>query len=170
MNKKGFTLIELLITILILAIIMLVAVPNVMSTIDKNKQSTYVEDAKRMITLAEYEFRRNTNIALPTNGNCTVILLRALDLSDFSEGPEGGDYDIDKSYVVIGRTGNKYVYLAALVENYDGGKRGIPLTSRSDLNKENAINKVAKDSKLNITTPTVGRTLGGYRVTSIVKG
>ncbi len=52
MNKKGFTLIELLATILILSLLMLVAVPNVMSTIDKNKQDTYVEDAKRMITLA----------------------------------------------------------------------------------------------------------------------
>ena len=41
MNKNGFTLIELLATILILALIMLMAVPNVMSTIDKNKQDTH---------------------------------------------------------------------------------------------------------------------------------
>ena len=42
MKKNGFTLIELLATILILALIMIIAVPNVMSTIDKNKQDTYV--------------------------------------------------------------------------------------------------------------------------------
>ena len=64
MNKKGFTLIELLATIAILALLMLVAVPNVMSTIDKNKQDTYIEDAKRMITLAEYEVRSDTSIPL----------------------------------------------------------------------------------------------------------
>lgn len=168
MNKKGFTLIELLATIMILALIMLVAVPNVMSTIDKNKQSTYVEDARRMITLAEYELRSDTSIPTPTNGNCVVILLRALDLSEFDQGPEGGDYDIDSSYVVIARSGNKNIYMAALVENYDGGRRGVPLSTRSDLNKENAIRLVAKDSDLNIPTPTVGSKVSGYTVTKIV--
>ena len=78
MKKNGFTLIELLATILILSLLMLVAVPNVMSTIDKNKQDTYIEDAKRMVTLTEYEIRRNTNIELPTSGNCIVVKLNAL--------------------------------------------------------------------------------------------
>ena len=59
MNQKGFTLMELLATIVILSIIMLIAVPNVINTLDKNKRSfTYVEDAKKMITLAEYKFRK----------------------------------------------------------------------------------------------------------------
>ena len=135
MNRKGFTLIELLATILILALLMLVAVPNVLSTIDKNKQDTYIEDAKRMITLAEYEIRSNTAIELPTSGNCIVILLGSLDLSDFNEGPEGGNYDLQKSYVVIARSGSTYEYMATIVENFDGDTRGVPLTSRSDLNK-----------------------------------
>ena len=51
MNQKGFTLIELLATITILSMIMLVAIPNIMSTLDKSKRRTYVEDAKKMITL-----------------------------------------------------------------------------------------------------------------------
>ena len=168
MNRKGFTLIELLATIMILAIIMLVAVPNVMSTIDKNKQSTYVEDARRMITLPEYELRSDTSIPTPTNGNCVVILLRALDLSEFDQGPEGGDYDIDNSYVVIARSGNKNIYMAALVGNFDGGRRGVPLSTRSDLNKENAIRLVAKDDELDIPVPTVGSNLSGYTVTKVV--
>ncbi len=51
MNRKGFTLIELLATITILAMIMLAAVPNIMSTLDKSKRRTYIEDAKKMILL-----------------------------------------------------------------------------------------------------------------------
>lgn len=168
MDRKGFTLIELLATILILALLMLVAVPNVMSTIDKNKQDTYVEDAKRMITLAEYEVRSNTNIELPTSGNCIVIPLGSLDLSDFNEGPEGGNYDLQKSYVVIARNGSSYEYYATIIENFDGGKRGIPLISRDDLNKESARTNVAKDSDLEIITPTVGSNLNGYTVTNII--
>lgn len=168
MNRKGFTLIELLVTIAILALLMLVAVPNVMSTIDKNKQNTYVEDTKRMITLAEYEVRSDTSIELPTSGNCIVILLRALDLTDFNEGPEGGSYDLDKSYVVIARNGSSYIYSATLVENYDGTIRGIPLTTRDDLNKESARTKVASGSDLTILTPTVGSTIDGYAVSKVI--
>ena len=168
MNRKGFTLIELLATIAILALLMLVAVPNVMSTIDKNKQNTYVEDAKRMITLAEYEVRSNTDIELPTNGNCIVIPLGNLDLSDFNEGPEGGSYDLQNSYVVVARNGNSYEYMATIVENFDGDTRGIPLMSRDDLNKESAGKNVAKGEELNIITPVVGINLNGYTVTNII--
>lgn len=168
MKRNGFTLIELLATILILALLMLVAVPNVMSTIDKNKRDTYVEDAKRMITLAEYEVRSDTSIALPTSGKCIVIPLSSLDLSDFNEGPEGGSYDLTKSYVVIGRSGSTYNYYATIVENYDGTKRGIPLTSRDDLNKESSRNEVLSGNELNIVTPSIGIKLEGYTVTNII--
>ena len=168
MNKKGFTLIELLATIAILALLMLVAVPNVMSTIDKNKRDTYVEDAKRMITLAEYEVRSNASIELPTSGNCIVILLGSLDLSDFNEGPEGGNYDLQKSYVVIARSGSTYEYMATIVENFDGTVRGIPLTSRNDLNDENAGNNVVIGDDLKVITPNVGSLLNGYTVTNII--
>ena len=168
MKKNGFTLIELLATILILALIMLIAVPNVMSTIDKNKQDTYVEDAKKMITLAEYKIRSDTSIPLPTSGNCIIVPLNSLDLSDFNEGPEGGSYDLENSYVLVARNGNSYLYYATIVENYDGSKRGIPLTSRNELNKENARKNVFSNDDLTIVKPTIGSNIDGYTVTNII--
>ncbi len=162
-------MIELLATILILAIIMIVAVPNVMSTIDKNKQNTYVEDAKRMITLAEYKVRSDTNIPLPTtNGSCIVVLMSALDLSEFSDPPEGGNYNLDNSYVVIARTGSTYTYLASLEEDFDGSKRGIKLATRDELNKENARKLVVKDADLNLSKPTVGSQIASYNVINVI--
>lgn len=168
MKKNGFTLIELLATILILALIMLIAVPNVMSTIDKNKQDTYVEDAKKMITLAEYKIRSDTSIPLPTSGNCIIVPLNSLDLSDFNEGPEGGSYDLENSYVLVARNGNSYLYYATIVENYDDSKRGIPLTSRNELNKENARKNVFSNDDLTIVKPTIGSNINGYTVTNII--
>ena len=46
MNKKGFTLVELLGVLIILSIIMLIAVPNVISILDKNKKNFFIADAK----------------------------------------------------------------------------------------------------------------------------
>lgn len=159
MKNNGFTLIELLATILILALLMLVAVPNVMSTIDKNKQDTYIEDAKRMVTLAEYEVRSNTDIELPLSGSCIVIKLNALDTSSLEEAPEGGVYDYNNSFVVVARSGSSYLYYVILIENYDSGKRGVKLTSRDKLSKEDARDNVVRDDELTTTNISVGTTL-----------
>ncbi len=166
MKEKGFTLIELLVTIAILALIMTIAIPNVLSVIDKNKKNTYVEDAKKMITLAEYKFKSDTSINAPTSGNCIVIKLRALDLSELHDGPEGGSYNLDLSYVVLSNKDNTYTYAVTLQEDYDGTKRGLPLISRSDLNKETAPKKVV-GSDLVITPPVIGGTLDGSIVQDI---
>ena len=151
MNKKGFTLIELLATITILAMIMLVAVPNIMSTLDKSKRRTYVEDAKKMISLAEYKVRSNTTIVLPTNENTVVAFpLSSLDLTDFSEGPEGGQYDLKRSYVLVAMRNNEYIYFATLVEKYGTNTttkyRGVDTMSYNSLLGEDAVNNV-KDFK-----------------------
>ena len=70
--------------------------------------------------------------------------------------------------VILYKNGTKNIYMASLVENYDGGKRGVPLSTREDLSKENAIRLVAKDDELNIPVPTVGSKISGYTVTMIV--
>ena len=159
MRKNGFTLIELLATILILALLMLVAVPNVMSTIDKNKQDTDIADAKRMVTLTEYEIRSTTDIEVPTNGNCIVVKLNALDTSSLEDAPEGGTYDYNNSFVVVARSGSSYLYYVTLIENYDSGKRGVNLTSRDNLNDEDARKYVVRDSEFTTNNISVGSTL-----------
>lgn len=150
MNQKGFTLMELLATIVILSIIMLIAVPNVINTLDKNKRSTYVEDAKKMITLAEYKFRSDTSIPKPTATSCVAIRLGSLDLSELEEGPEGGSYDQTDSFVEIALVDNAYQYSVQLIENYGEKKRGFSLITQDDLNEENAINQVKSDDELTI--------------------
>ena len=54
--KKGFTLIELLAVIIILAILMFVAVPNVLSTLNDAKQKTFVTQAQSIWKSAEQTF------------------------------------------------------------------------------------------------------------------
>lgn len=142
-NKKGFTLIELLATIVILGIIMVVAVPNVTGIIYKNRANTYVEDAKKMVTLADYAIRGNNNkIVKPAADHCIVFSLQYLDNAEFEEPPNGGDYQKNDSFVVVKKEGTKLVYYAQIVEKFKSTYRGVSFTTSSSLNQEGAANKL----------------------------
>lgn len=137
LNNKGFTLVELLAAMVILAAIMAIAVPNIMGILNNSKADAYVEDAKRMLSLAEYKVRANPGLR-PSTGSCK-ILLENLDKSEFKNAPNNGTYDLQKSFVVVTRqdqNGKKnYTYSVTIVENLENGKgnRGIPIVSYKDL-------------------------------------
>jgi len=42
-NKKGFTLVEILGVLVFLGIIMIIAIPNVISILEKNRKTNYVK-------------------------------------------------------------------------------------------------------------------------------
>lgn len=138
-NKRGFTLVELLAAMVILGIIMAVAVPNIMGILNNSRASAYVEDAKKLMSLAEYKFRSDSSITKPSVGKCTVLTLNYLDNSEFENSPNSGSYNKHMSMVVIKNEGadssNKYVYYVHLAEILDGDKtRGIALKSYDTLN------------------------------------
>lgn len=142
-NKKGFTLIELLATIVILGIIMVIAVPNVTGIIYRNRANTYIEDAKKLVTLADYAIRGSNNkIVKPADGHCIALSLQYLDNAEFEEPPNGGDYQKNDSFVVVKKDGSKLVYYAQIVELYKSTYRGVSFTTSSSLNQEGAANSL----------------------------
>jgi len=145
-NNKGFTLIELIATITILSIIMLIAVPNVISIVNKNKNQTYINDARKMVALARYKFELDASIMKPQGSDCVVMELEALDRTELNKGPENGVYDLNRSFVVIkyDSTNQLYDYMVQIVEKYDKGQKGVLLTNYSELVKVNAKNDYVK--------------------------
>ena len=142
-NKGGFTLVELLATMVILGLIMVVAVPNVIGILSKNRANTYVEYAKKMATLAEYQLRTGNNlIEKPSANNCVVISLSYIDNSEFEDPPNGGEYLKDQSFVVIKKDAGEFKYYVRLVEKFKDTNRGVKLTESSELYKEGAANSV----------------------------
>lgn len=168
-NSLGFTLIELIATITILGIIMLIAVPNVISVVTKNKNQTYVNDARKFVTLAKYKFESDANIMRPTSTNCAVIMLSSVDRSELQSGPEDGTYETDsnatdQSYVVIKYENSTYVYYVQLIETYSNKnnttqKKGIALMKYDDLVQIDAKNSAIKTSGW-INTSSMGATTG----------
>lgn len=142
-NRKGFTLVELLGVFAILGIIMLVAIPNVMGVLDKNKKNTYVQHAKQMVALAEYKMSSDPSLPKPTSTQILVLTLGCLDASDIETGPEGNAYDLNQSFVAIWNNGG-YQYSVTIRENTKNGATGIALINSTSLSKENAISHVGK--------------------------
>ena len=125
MNNKGFTLVELLATVALLGILMLIAVPNVVGVVNKNKSKTYVEDAKKLVSLAEYKVRADPENYKPTSSTGPKCFkMSFLSADDFSSAPNGGCYDDQQSYVVVSWGSNKVNYKVQLLERKTCDKSG----------------------------------------------
>ena len=161
LKDKGFTLIELLAVIVILGVIMTIAIPNIISTLDKNKKETFLEDAKQMISSAEYKIRSDTSINYPDQYSVVVIKMESLDNFELSSSPYDTYYSKEKSFVaitkeqIVGTAEYEYVYYAHLVsctdekcENTDidsaAYNRGINLSKLTDLDTSDRYDLVVK--------------------------
>lgn len=151
-KNRGFTLIELLAAMVILGLLMAIALPTILGLFSKNTNKVYVNDALKLVSQAEYKIRAaSTTVERPDDGDCIIMSLKYLDNGDFDEAPNKGEYDDNKSFVVIKNTGNDLEYSVTLVENVKGGGyRGVKLTLASKLNKSDAVKYVVdfKDSDL----------------------
>ena len=144
LNKRGFTLIELLAVIVILSIIMGIAIPNVVSTLEKSKKETYISDAKKFLTLAKTEL--STHISKPAEGEIVKVKLSCVDNEDLTKDPDGNKYDEENSFVLVVRKDSKLVYYVNLVgETYNNKNRGVELVEKSSLDNDGRLRYVKKN-------------------------
>lgn len=153
-NKKGFTLVELLGVIVILSIVMLIAIPNITATLERSKRDQYLVDGKKMISLVEYEIRKG-EINKPATGKWIKITLKYLATTDIETDPDGYNYSLTDSYVVVTRDQNGYLkYYVNLIA--DHGKDdveswyGIKLAEKDEFSDDDRYNLIKK----NITIPS----------------
>ena len=88
MNKKGFTLIETVMVIAILALLMLILVPNVISLINKNNikscqnlEASIKNAAKVYVTNNKYQLGFNCNTS-ETTSTVTISIQNLIDSGD----------------------------------------------------------------------------------------
>lgn len=88
MNKKGFTLIETVMVIAILALLMLILVPNVISLINKNNikscqnlEASIKNAAKAYVTNNKYQLGFNCNTSEKTS-TVTISIQNLIDSGD----------------------------------------------------------------------------------------
>lgn len=153
MNNKGFTLVELLATISLLAVLTMIAVPNIIGIVNRNKNKTYVEDAKKLVSLAEYKIRTNPEKKPSSNGSSQCLKMSDLGKSDFdTTAPNGGKYDENLSYVKVQMISNgdswSLKYFVVLVEKKaENSYVGIlQETSSDNLYKDNISSLISSST------------------------
>ena len=147
-NNKGFTLIELIAAITILSIIMLVAIPNIISMSIKNQNRTYINDANKLVILAKYKFESDANIIKPTDNVCLVLKLDDLDKTELQKGPQNGSYVSSNTYVIVKYGSQKYIYYVQTEEEVekDSQYRGVKLVEYSEILGSQDKNSLIKES------------------------
>ena len=148
-NNKGFTLIELLGAIVILGILIGVTVPLITSLLDTSRNKMYINDAKKLVTQAEYKLKSNSSsIEKPDEGDCIAVSMVYLDSSDFDNPPNEGKYEKENSFVIIKNNGGKLEYSVTIVEKVKkGGYKGVELVRDSALSGNNALSHVVSFKK-----------------------
>lgn len=98
-NNKAFTLIELMVVISLLAIILAFALPNISSTLERNKKDQMINDAKDMVDKAKI------SDCIKNAKSEYKCFLKDIDpKEEIKTSPFGNEYDRDNSYVYVIRT------------------------------------------------------------------
>lgn len=121
MNKKGFTLVELLAVIALLAILMGIAVPNIMSTINNKKRDTFLMDSERMIAKAKYliSVNKEDRDKVLSGQVISYNLSQLNEKKEFEEDADGKQYET--AIVKVSNSGAAYQYKICVI----GSKRKI---------------------------------------------
>ena len=139
MDKKGFTLIELLAVVVVLAILILLAVPEVQKSINLSRRKSFVKDARTIVSVAKKDaISVNANPDYTYNGFMYLYRKESINKSldrKLDKSPFGAQYS-DAGVLIKKDDDGKYVNYVCLV---DKNGNGFDYTKTSELTANSVI-------------------------------
>lgn len=171
MNKKGFTLVELLAVIVILAILLAIAIPQVTQYITKSRKDSLVATAKDFADAVRKD-ATSEMYELPISTNDVTIV--SLNLVKLEKGGTKSSFNgkwVDKnSYIAIINVGTDldpdYQYYVALA---DTKRYTIALTESEQITRDSIVRNNIQNTKVSITS-FCGSESGKYMVLDKIVG
>jgi type IV pilus assembly protein PilA len=137
-KKNGFTLVELLAVIVVLALLMVIAIPAVLDVMNQARRSTFIEMATKVITntMTQYTYDAHATIA----GAGVYVYDITQDLGSISTGSYQGYVvvdatDVDNPRYILTMWDNNYQ-----IVNYDTS-RGLPTENSGELTSVTSATK-----------------------------
>jgi len=170
-NQKGFTLVELLAVIVILAILLAIAIPEVTKYITKSRKDGLVATAKDYADAVRKD-ATSEMYELPISTNDVTII--SLDYIKIEKGGKKSSFNgrwVNKnSYIAIINVGTEldpdYQYYVALT---DSKRYTIALTESEEITRDSIVRNNTKNNKVSIT-PFCGNEDGKYMVLDKIAG
>ena len=163
-KEKGFTLIELLAVIIILGVIMLIAIPSVTRLINDSRKETYLDTARQIVKGAIPMVNGGELDVYDTN-TTYYIPASCIPTENSMSSPFG---EFEQAYVIVGYTGEGYVYYWASV---DKAHQGIEMKEYNKLTKSDVKSNVESiDTTLGIGSRTDIKILDKESCQSFVEG
>ena len=126
-NEKGFTLIEALAVIIILGIIMIIAIPSVAKYISRSDKAVYASDISAYVETIRGKYEMKEYGAFLKSDEIMVIPIKhiILEKGDNQNTPYG-EYDFNRSYVLVVPERNGYIYYATVIDSEKYGIINVP--------------------------------------------
>lgn len=122
MKKNGFTIIEALAVIIILGVVMLIAVPAVSKYIFRSDRAVYASNILAYVETIQGKYEMKDYGPFLKDGEIMIVPIEhiILEKGDNTNTPYG-EYDFDRSYVLIAAERNGYSYYATVIDSYGAG-------------------------------------------------